>query len=199
MCRCDFVMCVDKIFECLVVVNVWLVSWFSLLLQQNSLHSTSIEITLITIYRCCWSLPMLQSTFFFPFSHCSLSLSKLILSFTTFLSLDHSSHSLLFSFFSFSVWYVLDLKLFFLFLFFSISQGHHPLNRIKSVLWVFKVLSRRRCPWRVALAGNYLRQFWVFWGVRCNGFWYSVLSEIILGCSGGFDSKCFEQCGPIFG
>ena len=132
----------------------------------------------------------------------SLSLSKLILSFTTFLSLDHSSHSLLFSFFSFSVWYVLDLKLFFLFLFlffFSISQGHHPLNRIKSVLWVFKVLSRRRCPSRVALVGNYLRQFWVFWGVRCNGFWYSVLSEIILGCSGGFDSKCFEQCGPLFG
>ena len=190
------------------MVNVWLVSWFSLLLQQNSLHSTSIEITLITIYCCCWSLPMLQSTLFFPFSHCSLSLSlslslsKLILSFTTFLSLDHSSHSLLFSFFSFSVWYVLDLKLFFLFLFlffFSISQGHHPLNRIKSVLWVFKVLSRRHCPSRVALVGNYLRQFWVFWGVRCNGFWYSVLSEIILGCSGGFDSKCFEQCGPIFG
>ena len=127
MCRCDFVMCVDKIFECLVVVNVWLVSWFSLLLQQNSLHSTSIEITLITIYRCCWSLPMLQSTFFFPFSHCSLSLSKLILSFTTFLSLDHSSHSLLFSFFSFSVWYVLDLKLFFLFLFFfNFSRSPPP-------------------------------------------------------------------------
>ena len=56
MCRCDFVMCVDKIFECLVVINVWLVSWFSLLLQQNSLHSTSIEITLITIYLSSLSL-----------------------------------------------------------------------------------------------------------------------------------------------
>ena len=56
MCRCDFVMCVDKIFECLVVINVWLVSWFSLLLQQNSLHSTSIEIMLITIYLSSLSL-----------------------------------------------------------------------------------------------------------------------------------------------
>ena len=53
----------------------------------------------------------------------------------------------------------LDLKLFFFFQ-----------NRIKSVLWVFKVWSRRRWPWRVALAGNYLRQFRVFWGIGCNGF-----------------------------
>ena len=50
----------------------------------------------------------------FTLSSLSLSLSKLILSFTTFLSLDHSSHSLLFSFFfSFSIWYVLGPKGFF--------------------------------------------------------------------------------------
>ena len=90
-----------------------------------------------------------------------------------------------FPFFSFSIWYVLGPKGFPPPPPLPISQGHHPLNRIKSVLWVFKVWSRRRCPWQVALAGNYLRQFRVFWGIRCNGFWYSVLSEIILGCNCG--------------
>ena len=50
---------------------------------------------------------------FSPF-HIVFSLSKLILSFTTFLSLDHSSHSLLFSFFFLLVSDMyLDLKAFF--------------------------------------------------------------------------------------
>ena len=110
----------------------------------------------------------------------SLSLSLEIDSLFHYLSITWSqlSFSLIFFFFLLVSDMYLDLKLFFFF-FFSISQGHHPLNRIKSVLWVFKVWSRRQCPWWVALAGNYLGQFRVFWGIGCNGFWYSVLSEII--------------------
>ena len=58
-----------------------------------------------------------------------------------------------FPFFSFSIWYVLGPKGFFFFPL-PISQGHHPLNRIKSVLWVFKVWSRRCCPWQVIILDN---------------------------------------------
>ena len=97
--------------------------------------------------------------------------------------------------------------------FFFFSQGHSPFNRTKSMLQILRVWPGRRRRWWVALAGNYLRQFVIFWNNGWNGFWCSVLSEIIFGCNcgfvfkfglwifgfGGFDCEYFEQCVPIFG
>ena len=65
---------------------------------------------------CCWSLPMVQSTFFFPFSHCLLSLS--LNWFSLSLPFYHLITALIlsyFPFFSFSIWYVLGPKGFFFF------------------------------------------------------------------------------------
>ena len=68
-----------------------------------------------------------------------------------------------------------------LFFSFSFSQGHGPFNRTKSVLRILRVWPGRRHPCRVALAGNYLRQFVVFCNNGWNAIWCSVLFENIFG------------------
>ena len=64
---------------------------------------------------------------------------------------------------------------------FSFSQGHSPFNWTKLVLRILRVWPGRRHPCRVALAGNYLRQFVVFCNNGWNAIWCSVLFENIFG------------------